>query len=173
MHCPDTVLPKNRIYSTMSCCNVVIITSYTTTPITCSDRRHTSKRAMVAFSSVPSLTQSHHIFLHHGFILACIMILSLSEGPWSPAPPRLLLRAVTLRLLRVFSICLTVKRSSETISRYLEEAQAGKFIDQTRIQNLEILMIAYIVYEALREERSACALAQEGLTRNFQFMFAC
>lgn len=47
------------------------------------------------------------------------MILSLSDGPWSPMPARLPRRAVTLRLLRVFSICLTVSRSSDTISKYL------------------------------------------------------
>lgn len=48
----------------------------------------------------------------------CIMILFLSEGP-SPAPARLPRRAVTLLLLSVVSICLTVRSSSVTISRYL------------------------------------------------------
>lgn len=135
--CPSAISRRSGL--TSRCHAVTMLASDTNQSIKCGDRRHASTRAMVAFSSVPSSTRSHHIFLHHIFLLACIMILSLSDGPWSPVPPRLPLRAVTLRLLRVFSICLTVKRSSETISRYLGEAQTGKFIGRTRIRNLEIL----------------------------------
>ena len=51
--------------------------------------------------------------------------MSLSDGPWSAAPARDPLRAVTLRLLRVFSICLTVSSNSDTISRYLDGGHGG------------------------------------------------
>ena len=64
------------------------------------------------------------------------MILSLSDGPWSPPPARLPRRAVTLRLLRVFSICLTVSRSSDTISRYLGGVRCGRKACTRRAQQI-------------------------------------